>query len=311
MQTYTISRLTRDSIKDLTWLHAEVYGKAVAPDFFIKKYNTAYTGVEFVGFIAYNADQIPVAFYGVIPCFIEYKGELILSAQSADTMTHPKHRFKGMFVDLSNKTFDLCKELGIRLVFGFPNQNSYHGAVNKLGWRMTESMSCFIIRVNTLPLARLFKKTRLFSVVYKSYSRFILRKKLLPETGVANSAITDGFAGLSRSAAFLSYKTYSLSVVIRIADATIWINSKNDIWIGDMENVTEENFNSVIKGLKRTAWWLGIRQIQFHCSPGTQLYQLFAKHFPESPSYPVLFQDFGSAIPLEKIKFTFSDIDIF
>lgn len=311
MNSYTISRLSGNSIKDLTWLHTEVYGKAVAADFFIKKYNTAYTGVEYVGFIAYNADKIPVAFYGVIPCFIEYKGELMLSAQSADTMTHPKHRFKGMFVDLSNKTFDLCKELGIRLVFGFPNQNSYHGAVNKLGWKMTEAMSCFLIRVNTIPLARLFKKTRLFSSIYKRYSRFVLRKKLLPENGVANSITRDGFAGVSRSADFLSYKTYSPSTVIRIANAKIWLNSKNGIWIGDMENVTETNFKTVIKGLKRTAWWLGIRQIQFHCSPGTPMHSLFAKHYAERPSYPVLFQDFGSSIPPEKIKFTFSDIDIF
>ena len=78
-----------------------------------------------------------------------------------------------------------------------------------------------------------------------------------------------------------------------------------------MENSTEANFKTVLKGLKRAAWWSGIRQIQFHCSPGTKLYQLFAKHFTESPSYPVLFQDFGSSIPPEKIKFTFSDIDIF
>ncbi|MEQ1675889.1 MAG: hypothetical protein ABL876_04290, partial [Chitinophagaceae bacterium] len=157
----------------------------------------------------------------------------------------------------------------------------------------------------------LFKKTRLFNGIYKSYSRLVLRKKMLPENGVANSATRDGFAGVSRSAVFLSYKTYSPTMVIRIADATIWINSKNDIWIGDMENGTEANFKTVMSGLKRTAWWLGIRQIQFHCSPGTPLYQLFAKHFPESPSYPVLFQDFGSPIPPEKIKFTFSDIDIF
>ena len=32
------------------------------------------------------------------------------------------------------------------LIYGFPNQNSYHGAI-KLGWQMTEMMECFKIPV--------------------------------------------------------------------------------------------------------------------------------------------------------------------
>lgn len=306
-----ITRLNKDNLGDLALLHTAVYGKSPEKDHFHKKYNTAYTGLEYVGFIAYNADKIPVAFYGVIPCFIEYNRERLLAAQSADTMTHPQHRFKGMFVDLSNKTFDLCRQLGIRLVFGFPNQNSYHGAVNKLGWKMTEAMAYFVISIKTIPLVSISNKTAWLKRLYKSYSTFILKKKLLPEKGVANSAVADGFAGVCRSKEFLSYKTYSDSIVTRLAGAKIWISIRHGIWIGDMENVTDKNFNTVIIGLKRTARWLGIKQIQFHCSPGTELYRLFAAHFAAAPSYPVLFQDFGSPIPLEKIKFTFSDIDIF
>src|SRR5262245_14588136 len=91
---YQVARLSRENLKDLERLHFEVYGIAVAADFFLRKYDTAYTGVEWVGFIAYDGDEGPVAYYGVIPCFIQSKSRIILAAQSADTMTHPLHRRK-------------------------------------------------------------------------------------------------------------------------------------------------------------------------------------------------------------------------
>src|SRR6476469_514417 len=132
---YVVRRLSSDTLKDVESIYEAVYQKKAVPDYFAVKYNTAYTGVEYVGYIAYNNKNLPIAYYGVIPCFLQVGNEKFLAAQSADTMTHPGFRFKGMFVELSNLTFELCKKLRIRLIFGFPNQNSYHGAVHKLGWQ--------------------------------------------------------------------------------------------------------------------------------------------------------------------------------
>ena len=308
---YVIARLSKDNLADVTKLHAEVYGTAAPVNYFPKKYDTAYTGVENVGFIAYNTDKLPVAYYGVIPCFIQYGNKVILAAQSADTMTHPRHRYKGMFVELSNMTFDLCRELGILLIFGFPNQNSYHGAVNKLGWKMTGTMTYFTIAVKSLPLESLSKGISIFNWLYKRYSRFILGGKLLPLQGVANSVLADGFAGVYRSDEYLNYKTYNPAKVIRVDDSKIWISTKYGLVIGDMEGIHEMNFHVVINKLKRIAKRLGLRQIQFHCSPGTSLHEFFAVNYKATPSYPMLFQDFGSAIPPEKVRFTFADLDIF
>lgn len=308
---YTVARLSPANIDELAVLHHAVYGKTVAADLFPKKYDTAFTGVQHVGLIAYNADKVAVAFYGVIPCFIEYGGQLFLAAQSADTMTHPKHRFKGMFVDLSNKTFELCKELGIKLVFGFPNQNSYHGAVHKLGWKQTDVMGCFIIDVKAMLLPAMGRKLGFLKGLYKGYAGKRLKKYLVEDIGLSNSALTDGFAGLHRSEEFLNYKTYSPTQVISIDGVKIWFSLKQTIMIGDMEGLSANNFKEVMKKLMRLTGQLGIKQIQFHCSPGTTIHKLFKENIEEKPSYPVLFQDFGSAVPPEKIKFTFADIDIF
>ena len=125
---YQVIRLNKNNISDLEKLYALVYKKKIAHFYFSKKYNTAYTGVLYTGYLAYK-ENIPIAFYGVIPCFIQYENKMILAAQSADTMTHPEHRYKSLFFDLSNMCFDLCKQNGIELIYGFPNQNSYHGAI--------------------------------------------------------------------------------------------------------------------------------------------------------------------------------------
>jgi len=308
---YTVTRLNKENLADVAMLHKEVYGKAAPVIHFPKKYDTAYTGVEYVGFIAYNIENIPVAYYGVIPCFMEYENKVILAAQSADTMTHPQHRYKGMFVDLSNKTFDLCRQLGILLIFGFPNQHSYHGAINKLGWKMTGAMNCFIIPVKSLPLESYSRRSVILKKLYKCYSNFIFRENFFPGLGVANSVIADGFAGVNRSEAYLQYKTYSPSKVIVMDDTKIWVSTKYGLMIGDIEGISKINFSVVINKLKKIAKKLGVRQIQFHGSPGASLHDLFADNYKASPSYPMFFQDFGSAIPPDKVRFTFADIDIF
>jgi hypothetical protein len=308
---YVITRLNKDNLKDLAILHSEVYSIPVSNDYFFKKYDTAYTGIENVGYIVYNRENRPVAYYGVIPCFVRYKNEVILAAQSADTMTHPKHRYKGMFVELSNKTFDLCRELNIRLVFGFPNQNSYHGAVNKLGWKMTEKMSCFIIPVKCLPVGSLSEKNRLLRKIYERYRQFVLRNKSLSLPGIRNSVIADNFGGVYRSGEYLSYKSYNPTSVIKVDDSKIWISYKNGLFIGDMENVNEKNFKDVMNKLKKIAKRIGVKQIQFHSSSGTSLHKLFSRDIEPTPSYPVLFQDFSSPVAPENFKFTFADIDIF
>lgn len=311
IKDYTVERLNKNNLEDLVVLHKAVYGKEPAPGYFPKKYNTAYTGAEFAGFIAYNERGMPVAYYGVIPCFIQYGKEILLAAQSADTMTHPQYRYKGMFVDLSKLTFVLCRDLSIRLIFGFPNRNSYPGMVNRLGWIMTESMDCFSIPAGGIPFVSLAERISILKKFYKRHINFILEKYSTGDKGLAGSIIQENFIAVCRNEDYMQYKTYNPARVIKIGNAKAWITLKNCLLIGDMEFPGEENFIQVINELKKISRRLGATQIQFHCSPGTKLHSLFASHYKARPSYPVLFQDFGSGIPLTKIKFTFADIDIF
>ena len=310
LKDYVVERLTKQTLTDVQQLYEAVYQRPAPPNYFRTKYNTAFTGLEYLGFIAYNKERIPVAYYGVIPCFLQNGSEKIISAQSADTMTHPKFRYKGMFVELSNLTFDLCRKEGIRVIFGFPNQNSYHGAVNKLGWVMTHTLDCFIISIGAPPLSAMATKSRLTNIIYGKYKNWILHKFKREEEIIPNSSISEGFVGVCRDSGYKTSKSYYERQVLNIGNALVWCKISNEWVIGDME-VTANDFESVIERMKRIASKLGIRQIQFHASPGTALHSLFASRYKSIPSFPALFQQFDPAVDIKKIKFTFADIDIF
>lgn len=72
--------------------------------------------------------------YVVIPIRLLVGGKEITGAQSMDTMTHPDYRRQGMFTTLAGEVYRNLKESGIHAAYGFPNDASHPGFVNKLGW---------------------------------------------------------------------------------------------------------------------------------------------------------------------------------
>lgn len=307
---YRVQRLNGDNIAGLEQLHSAVYGARPAPNFFSNKYNTAFTGVQHVGFIAYNDEDLPIAFYAVIPCFIRVNGKNTLAAQSADTMTHPDYRFKGLFADLANRTFDLCETLGIRLLFGFPNQNSLPGFVNRLGWQMTERMDCFRIQVAIFPWHKLLSKVPFGAKILQTRRQKVLENVVVKGGKMPDSISDSEYGGINRDRDFHQYKTYNQSQVIRIGDSVLWIKINHVLLIGDAE-VKAEEFNGMMHRLKKLAAKLGINEIQFHGSPGTVLHRLFSIYYIPVPSFPVIFKNLGAGLNLEKIKFTSADVDTF
>jgi hypothetical protein len=306
---YRIERLDRDRLHDMALLHHAVYGTMPAKNYYFNKYDTAYTGAEYIGYIAYNTDNTPVAYYGVMPCFMQYKSQFFLAAQSGDTMTHPGHRIKGLFVELSNLTFELCRQQEIRLLYGFPNQNSFHGLVHRLGWTLTGYLDRFSIPVNSFPLERLMKKSGWSKWLYEQYCRKVFKKYLLPLNGLPHSA-GEGFAHVDRSDRYLKYKKYHVTHVLEVVGAKVWIRAKHCVDIGDMQ-CDEDWFPAAIDELQKITRRLGVREINFRVSRGTQLHTLLETKFSPSSSFPICIKDLGADIPLEMIKFSFADIDIF
>ena len=306
---YKIARLDEDKLPDVSRLHQKIYGITPKENYFHEKYDTSYTGVMHIGFLAYDKNNEPVAFYGVIPCFIQLGNRIVPAAQSADTMTHPSHRNKGLFTRLATLTFELCRQDGIALVFGFPNQNSHHGLL-ALGWKVTERMERFSIPVGTFPLESLAYKFTWSRRAYGRFAKKSLQRYFHSRHGLSNSLVTSELGGVYRDEKYLQYKTYSSSEVIQVGKGKIWYKIQNGFSIGDM-SVTEKEFVPTIEQLKKICRRLGLTQMNFQSSPGTPLALLFGNMVSPIPSFPISFLDLGCGLDLTKLKFTFADIDIF
>jgi hypothetical protein len=231
---YHIERLCDGNIAAIERLHADVYGKMPPEGFFGKKYDTPFTGIKHVGYIAYTAGHYPAAFYAVIPCFMQVEGKSVLSAQSADTMTHPLHRNRGLFVELATLTFQLCRTSGIGFIFGFPNQNSLPGFIYKLNWKQTELMDCFIISCAVFSFRRYLAKMPFLKNWYFNYRRRVFERYKIDQHGVANSVFNDGFGGVCRDEDYQQYKTYTDTCAIKVDDAIFWIKVDGVLLIGDI-----------------------------------------------------------------------------
>jgi len=86
------------------------------------------------GMVALDGSRI-VASYTAWPITLRMGSELVQGAQSMDTMTDPDYRGRGLFVALANETCGLLADLGYRLIYGFPNQQSLPGFIHRLGWK--------------------------------------------------------------------------------------------------------------------------------------------------------------------------------
>jgi len=78
--------------------------------------------------------NVLVGHYAVVPMAVEIDGVQSNAALSVDTMTHVKHRGRGIFAFLASETYKECQKRGLALVYGFPNENSHKGFVNRLRW---------------------------------------------------------------------------------------------------------------------------------------------------------------------------------
>jgi GNAT superfamily N-acetyltransferase len=72
--------------------------------------------------------------YALWPTKLRVGREVLLGAQSLDTMTHPDYRGQGMFTVLAKEAMGYAQDRGVEVLFGFPNEASYPGFVRKLDW---------------------------------------------------------------------------------------------------------------------------------------------------------------------------------
>lgn len=309
---YSFEKLSAENISDLIPIYRDAFKKEVDINFLKNKQDTSVFGPSFVGYIAYSPEREPAAFYGVFPCLAEYKGQKYLVAQSGDTMTHSAHTGKGLFTSLALKTYEYCRENGVQLVFGFPNQNSYPGFVKKLGWSHFDDVDAYTIRVKGISWYRIKKTFRLSDTIHEKWGTRILNKQQKGKPFISSCA-EDGIPVIDHSADFFNYKSYGNNFLINIERVNVWLKFNTDyLLIGDIEKTSEENLLLVLKNLRSLARRMCIPFIRFQGSKNTWLNDFFSRHGNKmQTSHPIGGVNFSTNIPIEKMKFTAADNDTF
>jgi len=79
-------------------------------------------------------EELLVGHYAVAPAKMNFNNKLALTALSNNTMINPDYGRRGIFTKLASNLYARIKDYGVQLVWGFPNQASYHGFVHRLNW---------------------------------------------------------------------------------------------------------------------------------------------------------------------------------
>jgi hypothetical protein len=132
-EKYDIRQVGPAEFELLVPLMKDCFGLTVDIDYFRWKYTQNPAG-DFIGFIAVEKETGEVgAYYGAIPELYMVKGREQVIYQSCDTMTHSKHRRRGLFQLLALHCYDQMQQQGLLQVYGFGGAQSTPGFI-KFGW---------------------------------------------------------------------------------------------------------------------------------------------------------------------------------
>lgn len=131
---YELRRIGADDFSVLIPLMQDCFGMNVDIDYFRWKYTQNPAG-SFIGFIAIDKFTKEVGgYYGVIPQVFELDGKVTTIFQSCDTMTHSKHRRRGLFRKLAMRCYQELRDEEKLFVIGFGGGQSTPGFL-KFGWQ--------------------------------------------------------------------------------------------------------------------------------------------------------------------------------
>jgi hypothetical protein len=305
---FRIERISSSTVFCLIYLYKKVFNKSVSEKYLNDKFDTGQFGANYLGYLAFDQSDLPVAFYGVLPCQFKIGNKIVLAAQSGDTMTHPDHRMKGLFVLLAEKTYQLAKDSGVKFVFGFPNQNSLQG-LKKLNWVFPQGeLKLFRIDFRAIPFAKVTRKSTTLKKIYEKWARFKLRNMLIEGE---KTHLPQSENGVLRDEVFLSYKKYNTSFHLNTENTYLWVASDGILKVGLMENSNLDlgRFN---KRIREIAAGLGCNSIAYITSKDSPTYTYLSKTLESKDCFPVGFLNLSEGnFDFKNVRFEYCDIDIF
>jgi hypothetical protein len=93
--------------------------------------------------VAVDGDRL-VGAYTTWPVRLRVGSDVVLGAQSMDTMTHPDYQGQGIFVKLARACFEIASSRNFQLLYGFPNPLSFPGFVKHLDFPHVDDVTHWI-----------------------------------------------------------------------------------------------------------------------------------------------------------------------
>jgi hypothetical protein len=148
--------------------------------------------------------------------------------------------------------------------------------------------------------------------LYERHVGRTLRPYVPSDPVLENSLVGEGFAGIGRDREFYDYKTsFNGSRVLAVDGGRAWVNLQHGLMIGDLEASAEDDMGRTLRALEGLARGLGLNQIVFQVSKGTRFSPFFESRSRTLAGLPVIHRNLSSQIPVERLRFTFGDLDNF
>lgn len=311
---YTSHKIDDASYQDLKYLLKESFGLNKSISFIKDKYATEGFGLKNIGILAKNGSSFPAAYYGVFPITLNYNGEDFIVAQSGDTMTAPNHRKKGLFTKLARETYELCKESGIKMVYGFPNENSYPGFERKLNWVFTGKMQKFAFAVKTIPFCQLASRFNFLSSTYtwffeKSIAKYNISHKFEDLSEFNHSNVK---GQIKKDEHFFNYKLKQQNTAfIQYQGFKLLIKAYTHLIIGAVGYFDKSEVKFFLASIKSLAKQLGSKKVIITISKNHWLYDYIIPSIEPEESLPIGFYLIDNKIDPKEIQFTHADYDTF
>ena len=307
--TYQFKRLTKTDYPKWATFFSLVFNKKIAPEFYHKKYNSQHLGKGVLACFAHDENDEMVAAYTNIPYEFIHNGQLHLGLQNCDDATHPQHQRKGLSTDIAKHCFELAKQENYTWIFGLPNETLSH-VFRKLNWIFLENFKLYDIKIKTIPIFGICHRLGLTSF-YGKYANFCLKNYKIPPVSF-NSFDDSTYLIVHRSPEHLAYKAGLNNFFIKIGEVIFWIKLiGGSLVIGDLKASSEQELQFSMTKLKKLCAKLGLKSIVFQTQTGSNVQKYFAKTYDSKDSLPIFYMNFGTNLPLKKIKLTFADFDTF
>lgn len=306
--SYTYQRLSEDNLADFHTLYNEVFKKKATLQYLQKKYNTEYTGLKYVGYLAYD-EETPIAFYGGLPQLFSINGRVIKAVHACDSITLPRYHRKGLHTNLALRSYQLMKKSDVKFVYAMHSYNTLR-ATKKLGWKLGESMVRYHYKVSTLPVSRAIYHIKKLNRYYLSLiSRQLKKYKRLDE--MKNPLINEGFLAQHYSKDYFEYKNFSFNELVEIDGVELWLKFRSKIHIGAFQSDSVDSLKKALSELSSLAKRVGIQEIQFHVSKNSIQDKQLGQIFEANESWSLGFLDFDQTIDYQKLKLNYGDHDTF